>query len=173
MKKLVAISILLFAFHSLSQAQKVGYVDTKGIMEKIPEYAAVQSEVDRLSQQWQEGLEKMYADIERMYKEYTAQEVLLPEDVKIAKQEEIFAAERKAKEYRESKFGYEGALFKIQQSKIRPIQDKVFKAVETVAKRRKVAMVFDKAGEITWLYTDATYDLSDEVLKEMGYGKDK
>ncbi|MEL6589769.1 MAG: OmpH family outer membrane protein, partial [Bacteroidota bacterium] len=98
----------------------------------------------------------------------TAEEVLLPEAVRQERQEEIFQAEREAKEYREEKFGYGGELFRLQESKVQPIQDKVFKAVETVAQRKRFDFIFDKAGEVTWLYTNATYDLTSDVMEELG-----
>lgn len=165
---LLSLSLLLLTTLSL-QAQKVAYVDTEYIMDQIPEYKSAQEEIERISQQWQEELEEKYQAIEQMYADYQAREVLLPEDVKQEKQEEIFQAEREAKEYREKKFGYDGELFALQESKMRPIQDRVFRTVETIAKRRRFDLVFDKAGEVTWLYTNATYDLSNEVLEEMGF----
>ena len=169
MKKLLALTLVFVFAASASFAQKFGYVDTEYIMEKIPEYKAAQDEIERVSDKWQKELEGKYQEIERLYSDYQAQEVLLPEDVKREKQDEIFEAEREAKEYREKKFGYNGELFALQESKVKPIQDKVFRGVETVAKRKRIDMVYDKAGEVTWLYTNATYDLSDEVLKELGY----
>lgn len=168
MKKLFALVIVLGTALSISYAQRIGYVNTEDIMEKIPEYQAAQSEIERVSQKWQKELEEKYSAIEQMYNEYQAQEVLLPEDIKQEKQEEIFQAEREAKEYREKKFGYSGELFALQESKVKPIQDRVFRAVEAVSKRKKYDFVFDKAGEVTWLYTNATYDLSDDVLSELG-----
>ena len=171
MKKLFSL-IWIFALAStFTFAQKVAYVDSDYIMEKIPEYKAAQDEVERISERWQQELETMYKEIETMYSDYQAQEVLLPEDVKQERQEEIFQSEREAKEYREKKFGYNGELFSLQESRVKPIQDKVFRAVEAIAKRRRFDMVYDKAGETTWLYTNAAYDLSDEVLEELGYGQ--
>ncbi|MDP5172451.1 MAG: OmpH family outer membrane protein [Bacteroidia bacterium] len=172
MKKIFVTMTLLVAGLSFALAQKTGYVDTDYILNQIPEYKTAQDEVERISQQWQKELEKKYQDIERLYAEYQAQEVLLPEDVKQRKQEEIFAAEREAKEYREQKFGYDGELFALQEAKVRPIQDKVFSAVEKIAQRKRLDFIFDKAGGVTWLYTNALYDASDEVLTELGYGKE-
>jgi outer membrane protein len=168
MKKLFALAIVLGTAMSMSFAQRVGYVNTEDIMEKIPEYQSAQSEIERVSQKWQKELEEKYAAIEQMYNEYQAQEVLLPEDIKQEKQEDIFQAEREAKEFREKKFGYTGELFSLQESKVKPIQDRVFRAVEAVSKRKKYDFVFDKAGEVTWLYTNAVYDLSEDVLTELG-----
>jgi outer membrane protein len=149
-------------------AQRFGYINSEEILDKIPEYQEAQQEIDEISAQWQEELEEKYQKIEQMYSEYQAQEVLLPEDVKKERQEAIFQAEREAKEYREKKFGYEGELFSLQDAKIQPIQDRLFKAVEATAKRKKINFIFDKAGEVTWLYTDASYDLKLDVFEELG-----
>ena len=142
-------------------------MNTESILSKIPEYQNAQQEIERISQQWEAELEKKYAAIEKMYTDFVAQEVLLPEDVRQERQEAIFAAEREAKEYREKKFGYEGELFQQQETRMNPIQDKVFKAIEQVAKRKRYDFVFDKAGEVTWLYTNAIYDLTPTVLEEL------
>lgn len=173
MKKVFASLVGCCLLLTLGFAQKVAYVDTEYIMGKIPEYESAQAEIERISQSWQKDLEEKYQDIEQLYKDYQAQEVLLPEDVKQEKQEEIFTLEREAKEYREKKFGYDGELFALQESKMKPIQDKVFRAVETISKRKRFDLVFDKAGEVTWLYTNATYDLSNDVLEELGFNQEK
>ena len=172
MKKLLAFTLVLLTTLSVSLAQKIAYIDSEYIMDQIPEYKAAQDEIERVSQKWQQELEQKYQAIEQMYSDYQAQEVLLPEDVRQQKQEEIFQAEREAKEYREKKFGYNGELFSLQESKVKPIQDKVFRAVEKVSQQRRYDLVFDKAGEVTWVYTNATYDLSPDVLTEMGYKVD-
>ncbi|MEL7533519.1 MAG: OmpH family outer membrane protein [Bacteroidota bacterium] len=169
MKKVFALSMALILFTGVAMAQKIGYVDSNYIMEQIPEYEQAQTEIENISKKWQDELERRYQSIEQMYTDYTAEEVLLPEAVRQERQEEIFQAEREAKEYREEKFGYSGELFRLQESKVQPIQDKVFKAVEAVAARKRFDFVFDKAGEVTWLYTNATYDLTTDVLEELGF----
>jgi outer membrane protein len=161
-------SLLIATLALGAQAQKIGYVDSNVIMDKLPEYKAAQDEIERISQRWQQELEGKYKAIEQMYSDYQAQEVLLPEDVKRQRQEDIFQAEREAKEFREKKFGYNGELFTLQDSKVKPIQDRVMRAVETVAKRKRVDLVFDKAGEVTWMYTNSLYDLSNDVMAELG-----
>lgn len=168
MKRISLFTIMaLIGFSSLF-AQRFGYVNTEEILNQIPEYQEAQSEIEEISQQWQQDLEQKYQAIEEMYTEYQRQEVLLPEDVRQERQEAIFAAEREAKEFREKKFGYDGELFTLQEAKLQPIQDRVFRAVETVATRKRYNFIFDKAGEVTWLYTDATYDLTQDVLVELG-----
>lgn len=168
MKKLVGLLLLTFALAGFTQAQKVGYVDTQFILDNMEEYNAVQAEIENLSKKWQEELEEMHAGIETMYRDYQAEEVLLSEDVKKQRQESIFEAERKAKEYKKEKFGYDGELYKVQDEKVKPIQDKVYAAIEEVAKERKLDIIFDKAGNSGILYTNAIFDRTDEVMKKLG-----
>jgi outer membrane protein len=172
MKKPILILFALIVTAQFGFAQKFAYVDTEYILGKMPEYTSAQDEINRISEKWQADLEKKYAAIEQMYQSYTENEVIMPDDMKQERQDEIFKAEREAKEYREKKFGYSGELFQLQESKVQPLQDKVFNAVETIAKRKRVDMVFDKAGDVTWIYTNPIYDISNDVLEELGYRVD-
>lgn len=168
MKRFIGILACSLLLASIGNAQKFGYVDTEYILSKIPEYASVKQEIDQMSQKWQKELEVMYADIERMYKDYQAEEVLLPEDIKKQRQEDILVAERKAKEYKEKKFGYNGELYKVQDDKIKPIQDKVYEAVEKVAQERRLDFILDKAANSGILYSNAAFDRTDDVIVKLG-----
>lgn len=169
MKKYLLAIILSVSAIGYAAAQKVGYVNSKEVMSKMDDYNTAQNDINATSQKWQQELEKMYKRIDEKYKEYQANEVIMPEDVRKDKQDEIFKMEREAKEYREKKFGYNGELFQLQESKIKPIQERVMKAVEVVAGKKRVDFIFDKAaGDVTWLYTNATFDLTAEVQKELG-----
>lgn len=171
MKRFIGILVLVMAVTPLAFSQKLGYVDTQLILSKMDEYGAAKQEVDNLSQKWQKELEGMYADIEKMYKDYQAEEVLLPEDIKKQRQEDIMAAERKAKEYKEKKFGYNGELYKVQDDKIKPIQDKVFDAVEKVAQEKRLDIIFDKNANSGILYSNAAFDRTDDVIIKLGIQK--
>lgn len=169
MKKLVAIFLVSFSFFTGAvQAQKFAYVDTQYILEQMEEYTSAQQEIENLSQRWQKELEEMHARIEQMYRDYQAEEVLLSEDVKKQRQEAIFAEERKAKEFKKEKFGYEGELYKVQDEKIKPVQDKIFTVVEEMAKERRLDVIFDKSGNSGMLYTNAVFDKTDEVITRLG-----
>jgi outer membrane protein len=168
MKQRIFFLLTLCIFALGLQAQKLGYVDTKFILGQMEEYQAVQAEIDGLSQKWQKELEEMYAGIEKMYDDYRAEEVLLTDDVKKLRQEDIYEAERKAKEYKKQKFGYDGELYKVQDQKVKPIQDKVFDAVEAIAKERKLDIIFDKSGNSSMLYTNAAFDRTDDVMVKLG-----
>lgn len=164
----ILLFLLVCGFGAQVQAQKLGYVDTKFILEQMEDYQSVQTEINALSQKWQKELEEMYAAIEKMYDDYRAEEVLLTEDVRKQRQEDIFEQERKAKEYKKQKFGYDGELYKVQDDKVKPIQDKVFEAVETVAKERKLDLIFDKSANAGLLYTNAAFDRTDDVMVKLG-----
>jgi outer membrane protein len=170
MKKTLGILLFLLVcgFCTAVQAQKLGYVDTKFILGQMEDYQSVQAEIDGLSQKWQKELEEMYAMIEKMYDDYRAEEVLLTDDIKKQRQEDIFEQERKAKEYKKQKFGYDGELYKVQDEKVKPIQDKVFDAVEAMAKERRLDIIFDKSANAGMLYTNSAFDRTDDVMVKLG-----
>ncbi|MGC8866455.1 MAG: OmpH family outer membrane protein [Bacteroidales bacterium] len=169
MKKLIALPLLMLAMVFGAHAQKFAYVDSEYILQNIPEYNDAQAQLDEFSNQWQKELEAKFAAIDKMYKDYQSESVLLPEEMKRKREDAIIQAEKDAKELQKKRFGKDGDLFKKRQELIKPIQDKVYAAIESVAKARNLAMVFDKAGGVTVIWADAKYDISDDVLQEMGY----
>jgi outer membrane protein len=167
-KQIFVLVVMMFSFGSLTWAQRWGYVDTKAILEKIPEYKAAEQEVEQISQKWQKELEAMYANIEKMYQKYEAEKVLLTADVQRKREEEIINEEKKAKEFQKKKFGYEGELFKLREEKVKPIQDRLFKAIEDISKEKRIDFMLDKSGAVTVLYFNPEYDMTQAVLKKMG-----
>lgn len=151
-----------------ASAQKFAYVDSDYILNQIPEYRSAQKQLDELSNKWQKEVDKLYADIDKMYQEYNAEKVLLTAEQRKQREAEIVAKRKDAKEYQNSKFGYEGELFKKREELIKPIQDRVFEAIQTVAKRQNFDFIFDKSGEMVMLFTNSRYDVSAEVLEELG-----
>lgn len=167
--KRAVLTLIAFAFAFSSQAQRFGYVDSNYILESIPEYQQKQQELDEISVQWQQEIEAMYAEIDRMYKDYQAEQILLTDDMKRKREEQIIEKEKEAKEKQKQRFGYQGDLFQKRQQFTKPIQDKVYAAIKELADARGYAVIFDKAGTLTMLYTSAKYDLSEDVLDELGY----
>jgi outer membrane protein len=149
-------------------AQKYGYVDTEYILQNIPEYQDAQNEIDDLSKEWQAELEEKYAEVDQMYKIYQADAVLLPEDMKRQRENEIIQKEKEVKELQRAKFGTEGELFKKRQELIKPIQEKIFNAIEEIAIKKNYGFIFDKASGPVIMYVNAKYDISDEVLDQIG-----
>lgn len=170
MKKIISslVLLLLFVFNVQSQTARIGYVDTEYILDLMPEYRSAQKQLDLMSEEWQKELEKKFSEIEKMEKEFQAEQILLTEELKKKRESEINTKKEEARDFRNKKFGYEGELFKKRQELVKPIQDKIFDAVQAVAKKSALDFIFAKGGEVVMLYTNAKYDKSDEVLQELG-----
>lgn len=168
MKK-IALFAATILMAGLSFGQRFAYIDSDYIMDNIPEYKAAEQELERISVEWQGEIEKQFSDIDRLYREYQAEAPLLPEEMRRQREESIIQRERQAKELQMKRFGREGDLFKKRQELIKPIQDKVYEAIEEIATRGNYAVIFDKSGGLTMIFTDVRYDLSDEVLQRLGY----
>ncbi len=167
--------ILLVIFLSLTNfvlAQKFGYVNTEYVLSKMPEYREAQEEINKLSLSWQGEIQAMYKDIEGMYNALQAEEVLLTKEMKDERLSEINKKEQEVKEYQKKVFGFEGLFFLKKKELIKPVQDKVFDAVEIVAKNSRLQIVFDKSGDLVMIYTDPIHDYTDFVLEELGLGDD-
>ena len=167
--KRVLLVFVLIASTSMAYSQKFGYVDSEYILENIPEYKEAQQELDKLSIEWQKQLERRYSEIDKMYKNYQAEQILLTEEMKTKREDEIIKKEKTAKEYQKSKFGVDGELFQKRKELVKPIQDKVYKAISELSNASGYDIVFDKSSGLTMLYTNAKYNLSDKVLKKLGY----
>lgn len=151
-------------------AQKIGYVDTEYILNQMPEYKEAQAEVDQLAQSWQEEIQQMYKTIEGLYDEFKAEEVLLTKEMKQERLDEIHKKEEEAKEYHNKVFGAGGLYFLKKKELIKPSMEKVYEAVEKVAKDKNLQFVFDKAGDLVMIYTNPIHDYTDYVLEELGLG---
>jgi outer membrane protein len=160
---------IVFGLNSVV-AQKWGYVDTEYILSKIPEYKEAQDEINTLSLSWDQEIQSMYREIEALYDKLQAEEVLLTVEMKEQRMAEIQLKEEEVKAYHKKVFGYEGLFFLKKKELIKPVQDKVFDAVEKVAKDNRLQMVFDKSGELVLIYTDPIHDYTDYVLEELGLG---
>ena len=169
MKKIILVAMLAIGAMGLTQAQKFAYVDTDYILKNIPDYNDAQAQIDDLAAQWQKEIEKKFGEIDAAYKKYQADAVLLPEDMKQKREEEISQMEKEAKNLQKKYFGQEGELFKKRQELIKPIQEKIYNAIEELSTANNYGMVFDKAGSTTILFVNARYDMSDQVLDELGY----
>jgi outer membrane protein len=168
MKKVVFLILGLVLLGQVSYGQKFGYVDSEFILSKMPAYGAAQKEVDKLSENWQRDIESRYKEIDKLYKSYQAEEVLLTEEMKKKRQREIEAQENEVKEYQKKIFGFEGQLFRRRQELIKPVQDEVYDAIEKVAKQRQLQIVFDKSGALVMLYTNPVHDYTEYVLEALG-----
>ena len=151
-------------------AQKFGYIDSEFILSKMPDYQKAQTEIDQLAASWQKEVEDMGRKVEAMYVQYKAEEVLLTEAMRQERMTEIQKKEAEWKEYQKKVFGFEGLYFLKKKELVKPLMDKVWDATEKVAKANRLAIVFDKAAELTMIYTDPRHDYTDFVLEELGLG---
>lgn len=168
MKKTLAVLALLLTFSVVSVAQKFGYVDSKYILSHVPEYQEAQKQINTLSNQWQKDIEAKYETIEKLEKAYQAEKILLTEDMRKKREEEIEEKRKEAKELQKTKFGVEGELFQKREELIKPIQDAIYAAIQEVASQSALMVVFDKANHSNILYSNPKHDISDKVLKKMG-----
>jgi outer membrane protein len=164
------LSLVFTALTASLAAQRVGFVDSKVILSKSTEFQTAEREMDQMRDQWQKEIAEKRKKIEQMQMDYRAEEVLLPEDMKAQRLETIKMEEQALADFQQKKFGYEGEHFKARKDKIKPIQEKLFEAIQVVAKEKKIDIVIDKASNASLLYANPAYDLSNAVLEKMGSG---
>jgi outer membrane protein len=169
MKKLVLILLFFTVSIGFGFAQKYAYVDTQYILGNIPSYKAAQEQLDKVSQQYQKELETLHAELDKIYKDFQAEVVLLSDDMKRKREDVIITKEKEYKKLQRQYFGPEGDLFQKRQSLVKPIQDDVFKVIQEVAEQGSYSIIFDKAGSLSMIYTNSKYDLSDMILQKLGY----
>ncbi len=169
MKKIFLLLMMICALGFGATAQKFAYVNTEYILENIPDYADAQTQLDELSVQWQKEIEAKFAEIDKMYKSFQSEAVLLPEEMKKKREDDIIKKEKEAKDLQKKRFGKEGDLFKKRQELIKPIQEKVYTAIEEIATDENYAVIFDKASNATLIYSNPKFDVSEQVLDKLGY----
>jgi len=169
MKKLIFLGIFSLLCITNNFAQKYAYVDTDFILGKLPAYVAAQEQLDKLSQKYQKEMETLHSELDQIYKDYQAEVVLLSQDMKKKREEQIVGKEKEYKKLQRQYFGPDGELAKKREALVKPIQDDVFNAIQTIAEQGAYSMIFDKAGSMTMIYTNPKYDLSDQVLQKLGY----
>ncbi len=168
MKKILLI-LSIFIFTGSSQAQKFAYVDSQFILEHIPEYKQAKEEIDNLSYQWQEDIEAAYQSIDKLYRAYQTDKVLLTDKMRQDREDEIIQKEKEVKELQQQRFGTDGDLYKKQEELIRPIQNLIYNAVQEYAKEGRYGVIFDKSGDLLMLYADENLDKSEKILDRLGY----
>ena len=167
MKQLILIALVCFA--SVSQAQKFAYVDSDYILERIPEYASAEDQLEKLSVNWQSEIEEVYQQIDVLYKKYQADKILLTQEMKNKRESEIINKEKDAKELQRKRFGPEGDLYKKRTELVKPILDKVYNAIQDLSNEKRYDIIFDKSSNLIMLFSNPDLDKSDDILKMLGY----
>jgi len=171
MKKILIALSLTFIFFSGIQAQKFALVDIEYILKNVPSYKSATEQLDQSSKKWQKEIEAINTEAQTMYKNYQTELVFLSDDMKVKREEEIVAKEKEAQELKRKYFGPEGELFKKRESLMKPIQDEVYNAIQEISKDKDFQLVFDKSSAMSAIFISPKLDISDDVLKKLGYSK--
>jgi outer membrane protein len=159
--------ILALFFTSRSQ-ERYAIVDTKYILDKMPEYKEAQKKLDATSLLWQKEIDTKQAALDKMYKDFDAEQVMLSDTLKKKREDQIYNMEKEVRDLQRKRFGYEGDLFKLRQELVKPIQDKVYNAIQQLAVNRMYELILDKSEGITVIFADPKLDKSDDVLRTLG-----
>jgi outer membrane protein len=168
MKQILLALTLFFTLCITAEAQRYAVVDSKYILDKMPDYKAAQKQLDQISAQWQKEIDDKQAILDKMYKDFEGEEVMLSDDLKKKREDELFNHEKEVRDLQRKRFGFEGDLFKKRQELIKPVQDKVYNAIQKIAVTRLYDFILDKSEGITVIFADPKLDKSEDVLKELG-----
>ena len=171
MKKVIFTLCLLAGISFAGNAQKFAMVDMEYIMKNIPAFETANEQLNQISKKWQSEVETKMQEVQSMYKNYQTELVFLSEDMKVKREEEIVAKEKEAQELKRKYFGPEGELFKKRESLMKPIQDEVYNAIQEISKDKDFQLVFDKSSAMSAIFISPKLDISDDVLKKLGYSK--
>lgn len=166
MKALILALTLIFGT-GFAYSQKYAYIDSDYILSNLPEYTDAKAKLDKLADRWTKDIEKRYEILTQKKDNFAREEVLLPAEERKKRMEEIEKLETEAMEMQKTRFGVKGDYFSKRQELIKPIQDKVYDAMQTVASKRNYSFVFDKANQSNLIYADDKYDISESVLREL------
>jgi outer membrane protein len=167
MKKLFILSSFL-CFASFAFSQRYAIIDTKYILDKLLDYKSAQKNLDDIAGGWQKEIEKMESELSRMYKDFDAEQVMLSEELRKKREDQLFIKEKAVRDLQRQRFGFEGDLFKKRQQLIKPVQDKVYNAVQKLAVQRGYDFILDKSEGITVIFADPKLEKSEDVLRELG-----
>ena len=167
-KKLFLLIVILMTSIS-TYAQKFAYVDSDYILSKMTEFVQAEEKIDDFSKEWQSEIESAYEEVEQMYRDYQSEQVLLTSEMKTKREEAIIEKEKSVQSLQQKYFGNNGKLYKKRQELIKPIQDRIFDAVQQLAASNKYSIIFDASSDLIMLYSNPELDKSDKVLELMGY----
>jgi outer membrane protein len=165
--KSIAIAIVLLFTFAQAQAQKIAIVDIQKVLDATPEYRTANENLDKLSNKWRQDIALEYDKIKGMYNKYQAEQVLLGDEAKKTREDEIVAKEKEVRDLQKAKFGPEGELFKKRQELVKPIQDKVYAAIDRFANSKGFDLIFDRGSSTGLLFSNPTFDKTDDIIKEV------
>jgi outer membrane protein len=168
MKRILFFLVCSVLLTATVEAQRYAIVDTKYILDKMPDYKEAQKKLDQFSIQWQKEVDDKQAILDKMYRDFEAEQVMLSEELKKKREDELFVREKELRDLQRRRFGFEGDLFKKRQELVKPIQDKVYNAIQKIAVARSFDFILDKSEGITVIFADPKLDRSEDVLRELG-----
>jgi len=168
MKRIFLLAAFSFLFAGVASAQKYAVIDTKYILDKMPDYKTAQKQLDDFAALWQKEIDNLQRDLDKMFRDFDAEQVLLTDELKKKREDQLFVKEKTIRDLQRQRFGFEGDLFKKRQELVKPIQDKVYNAVQKLAVARGYDFILDKSEGITVIFADPKLEKSDDVLKELG-----
>ena len=168
MKKFLILATCLLMITAVSNAQRYAIIDSKYILDKLPEYKAAQKLLDQFSEQWQQEVDQKQALMDKMYKDYEAEQVMLSDVLKKKREDELYNKEKELRDLQKKRFGFEGDLFKKRQELIKPIQDRVYNAVQKLAVEKQYDFILDKSEGITVIFADPKLDKSADIIRNLG-----
>ncbi len=161
--------LFLFAACALfSHAQRYALIDTRYILDKLPDYKSANKKIEEIAEAWQQEIDLMQADLDKMYRELEVERAMLTPELLKKREDEIYNKEKQIRDLQKKRFGYEGDYFKKKQELVKPIQEKVYNAVQKLASEKMYDFVLDKSEGITIIFADPKLDKSDDVLKILG-----
>lgn len=167
MRKYLFIALLLLALAPV-QAQKYACVNTDYIMRNMPEYSQALNKINKYIEEWQQELQNKQQEVDELRQQYQQEAYLLPDNLKQRRQDEIHNKETELRALQRQRFGTEGDLEQKRAELLKPVQDRVYNAIERVAREKNYAFVFDKSASATVLYVSEKYDISNQVLEMLG-----
>lgn len=179
MKKILLLGVLLMAafqfstaqFSASGSSQKIAVVDMEYILKHVPAYESANEQLNQVSKKWQSEVEVKTQDVQNLYKTYQTEVVFMSADMKTKRENEIVEKEKAAQELKRKYFGPEGELYKKRQSLMKPIQDEIYNAIQTLSNDKGYQLVLDKSSSMNIIYSSPKIDVSDEVLVKLGYSK--
>jgi len=163
---LMIAAVVALSFSSL-QAQKVAVVDVNTILESIDAYQQAQEQLERRASEWRQDIAQEYDRIKSLYNKYQAEQVLMSDDARQNMEDQITEMEKNVREMQRRKFGPEGELFQRRQELVKPIQDKVYRAIEDYANERDYDFVFDKSGSAAMIFNKAEHDKTQDIIRRL------
>ena len=158
---------LIFLAGTAYSQQKIGYVDSKVILETLQDARDAQTNLDNMVQKWKLELQAINDSLVIMKDDYDKKKLILTDKIKTQMEADIKLQEQKLTDFKQNKFGESGEYFQKQTELMKPVQDRVFKAIQDVAKEGGYDFVIDRSTQLMLLYMNDRYDLTQKVIKNL------